>query len=316
MSELVSFHEIQTTDSEALKIEITNSLLQKNASLSPKFLYDNLGSHLFAAITLLPEYYPTRTEELIFKEYADSISQTVGTSRVFIDLGAGNCQKAAQLFSKLTPKHYFALDISVQYLREILPNLQGQYPQIQMAGVGVDFSKKLLLPSAVPKSERVFFYPGSSLGNFSAIEAIEFLKQIKEQACHGGLLFGIDLMKEAPILYQAYDDPLKVTAAFNLNILRVVNHLIGTNFEVQNFSHQIVINEELMRVELYLESLKNQVVSWPGHERVFEVGERIHTENSHKYTLNSIERILEEAGLQSQKIWQDPKNWFAVIYAK
>jgi uncharacterized SAM-dependent methyltransferase len=123
-------------------------------------------------------------------------------------------------------------------------------------------------------------------------------------------------MKEAPILYQAYDDPLQVTAAFNLNILRVVNHLIGANFAVQNFSHQIVINEELMRVELYLESLKNQVVSWPGHERVFQVGERIHTENSHKYTLNSIETILEAAGLQSQKIWQDPKNWFAVIYAK
>ena len=139
MSELVSFHEIQITDSEALKTEITNSLLQKNASLSPKFLYDNLGSHLFDAITLLPEYYPTRTEELIFKEYADSITQAVGTNRIFIDLGAGNCQKAAQLFSQLTPTHYFALDISVQYLREILPKLQGQYPQIHMAGVGVDF---------------------------------------------------------------------------------------------------------------------------------------------------------------------------------
>jgi len=296
--------------------EIERGLLAQSASISPKFLYDPLGSHLFTAITLLPEYYPTNTEKNIFIHYQDQIADTVGIGGTLIDLGAGNCQKAESFFSSLKPSSYVAIDFSVEYLQDALQKLSGKYPHILMQCIGMDFSKQLLIPDSIAKPKRTFFYPGSSIGNFSYSEALELLTQIKRQANDGGLLIGVDLMKADSVLVAAYDDPLKVTAAFNLNILRSINSYLGSNFRVEQFRHQVQINHTENRVELYLEALEDLTVVWPGKSRAFKKGEWIHTENSHKYTQESIQQLLKNAGFEKTQIWTDPKDYFAVIYAQ
>jgi len=296
--------------------EIEKGLLAESASISPKFLYDPLGSHLFTAITLLPEYYPTITEKNILDQYKSEIAQTVGRVETLIDLGAGNCQKAESLFNFLKPSNYVAIDFSEEYLQIALENIRSKYPHIHMQCLGMDFSHKLILPDTIRNNNRVFFYPGSSIGNFLTSEAQTLLAQIKEQAGDGGLLIGIDLMKDDLVLKAAYDDDLKVTAAFNLNILRSVNSIIGSNFNVSQFRHEVKVNHSQNRVELYLEALEDLSVSWPGNRRFFKKGELIHTENSHKYTINSIKLLLEDAGFKSTKIWKDSKDYFALIYAK
>ncbi|BDW12280.1 dimethylhistidine N-methyltransferase [Polynucleobacter sp. SHI8] len=296
-------------------LEIEKGLLAQSASISPKFLYDPLGSHLFTAITLLPEYYPTSTEKNILSQYKLEIAQTIGPFETLIDLGAGNCLKAESLFDFLKPSNYVAIDFSEEYLQDALENLRSKYPDIHMQYLGLDFSQNLIVPSTINNHGRVFFYPGSSIGNFLTSEALTLLTQIKEQAGDGGLLIGVDLMKDDLVLKAAYDDDLKVTAAFNLNILRSINAIIGSNFNVSQFRHKVIINHSQHRVELYLEALEDLLVSWSGNHRFFKKGELIHTENSHKYAINSIQQLLEDAGFKSTKIWKDPKDYFAVIYA-
>ena len=296
--------------------EIEVGLLAQSAWISPKFLYDPLGSHLFTAITFLPEYYPTNTEKMIFAQYQDQITDAVGIGVNLIDLGAGNCQKAESLFDSLKPSSYLAIDFSVEYLQAALAKLQGKYPHIDMQCIGMDFSKQLIIPKSIPQDKRTFFYPGSSLGNFLHSEALNLLGQIKTQTNDGGLLIGIDLMKEDSILVAAYDDPLKITAAFNLNILRSINSHLDSNFKVEQFRHKVKVNHAENRVELYLEALEDLTVSWAGNSRAFKKGELIHTENSHKYTIGSIKELLKNAGFAKTQIWTDPKNYFAVIYAQ
>ena len=307
--------ENNSTESNALAHEIEIGLLDKVPSISPKFLYDALGSHLFTAITLLPEYYPTNIEKDIFTQYKREITNAVGTGGTLIDLGAGNCQKAESFFNTLKPSNYLAIDFSAEYLNEAVTKLAGKYPDIKMQCMGMDFSKHILIPDSISKTKRVFFYPGSSLGNFLSSEALHLLRQIKEQAKGGGLLFGVDLMKEDPMLMSAYDDPLKITAAFNLNILNSVNSILGSNFNINQFDHKVIINHDKNRVELFLEALENVTITWPGNSRDLNKGDRIHTENSHKYTTESITKLLSDAGFVKSQIWTDPKDYFAVIYA-
>ena len=296
--------------------EISSGLLQSAATISPKFLYDPLGSHLFTAITLLPEYYPTNTERFIFERYKKEIARAVGNGGVFIDLGAGNCQKAESFFEVLTPNAYVAIDFSADYLTTAVDGLKGKYPEIAMHAIAMDFTQALAIPESIPNGKRTFFYPGSSIGNFLPDEAKHLLTEIKRQAGNGGLLIGVDLMKDDSVLMAAYDDPLKITAAFNLNILRSVNTHIGSNFDVAQFKHLVQINRQDSRVELYLEALEDVTVTWPGQERTFQQGERIHTENSHKYTKDSIEILLRQAGFTQMQFFTDPKHYFAVIYAE
>jgi len=305
-----------TVEGNALIQEISSGLLQSAAAISPKFLYDPLGSHLFTAITLLPEYYPTNTERFIFERYKKEIASAVGNGGVFIDLGAGNCQKAESFFDVLKPTAYVAIDFSAEYLTTAVDGLKRKYPRIAMHAIAMDFTKALSIPNHIPATNRTFFYPGSSIGNFLPNEAKHLLTEIKRQAGNGGLLIGVDLMKDDSVLMAAYDDPLKITAAFNLNILRSVNALIGSNFNVAQFKHVVQINHQDSRVELYLEALEDITVTWPGQERTFQQGERIHTENSHKYTRDSIEILLRQAGFTQMQFFTDPKHYFAVIYAE
>jgi dimethylhistidine N-methyltransferase len=288
--------------------------LQQPAHASPKYLYDRLGSHLFEAITELPEYYPTRTEAAIFAAHGAEMAQHIGAGSTLIDLGAGNCVKATKLFPLLEPRRYVAVDISVDFLHDALRRVQREHPQLDVIGLGQDFSSHLDLPDVVD-GRAVFFYPGSSLGNFTPTEALAFLRRVREQASGGGLLIGIDLVKPAILLEAAYDDAIGVTAAFNLNILRQMNRLIGSDFRPEEWRHVGLYNAAESRVEMHLEARHDLTVRWPGAQRAFRAGERIHTENSYKYTVARFASLLEQAGFAPATHWTDERDWFGVFWA-
>jgi dimethylhistidine N-methyltransferase len=303
--------------SAAVLAELDEGLRAAHARISPKFLYDALGSRLFEAICELPEYYPTRTEASIFARHGHEMARAIGPGSTLIDLGAGNCAKAAKLFPLLHPNQYVAIDISADFLRESIERLQQRFSHIEMTGLGLDFSSTLDLPGVVRPEKRLFFYPGSSIGNFTPDEARAFLQRARAQCDNdGGLLIGIDLVKDAATLDAAYDDALGVTAAFNLNLLRHVNHLAGADFDVRQWRHRGHYNGTEGRVEMHLEARVPLTVTWHGGTRQFAAGERIHTENSYKYRQSAAVGLLEQSGFHAVHVWTDPAGWFAVIHAR
>lgn len=301
----------------AVQAEITAGLLAPSAAVSPKFFYDSLGSRLFEAICALPEYYPTRTEAAIFARHGSDIARAVGTGCTLIDLGAGNCAKAAALFPLLQPAQYVPVDISRDFLSDAVRGLQQRFPEIGMLALGLDFSQGCALPDSVRHAQRLFFYPGSSIGNFGPEQAQRFLSGLRDSAGEdGGLLIGVDLVKDTAVLDAAYDDALGVTAAFNLNLLNHLNHLVGADFDVRDWLHRAFFNEQAGRIEMHLEARHALSVRWQGGERHFGAGERIHTEYSYKYTRAGFVALLERAGFEASRIWTDPEGWFAVIHAR
>ena len=311
------FIQLYQASEEELYKELCNGLSAPLAYVQPKYFYDELGSKLFAAICELPEYYPTRTEAAIFNTHLDEIAEAVGLGTVLIDLGAGDCAKASRLFTALQPAQYVPVDISVEFLRDAVAQLQQRFPHIRMTGLGMDFSTAIHLPDAVQKSKRLFFYPGSSIGNFSPDQAVAFLQRLRS-ACDddGGLLIGVDLVKDHAILNAAYDDVLGVTASFNLNVLSHLNKLLQANFDIRLWRHVSFFNAEQSRIEMYLEARCSHAVKWHGGERVFKEGERIHTENSYKYTQEGFEKLLQASGMVVNRTWTDEQNWFMVCHAR
>lgn len=304
-----------------LRAELASGLLQPQAGIAPKFFYDRLGSRLFEAITELPEYYPTRTEAAIFKEHMPAIRAALGTDFTLIDLGCGSCEKAGRLFhAGALPARYLAVDISVEFLRESLQHLQRELPAIDMTGIGLDFTEELRLPDDLPLQKRIFFYPGSSIGNFSPAAARRFLSQLADRMdASGGLLIGVDLLKEKSLLDAAYDDALGVTAAFNRNLLRHVNARLDADFDIADWRHVAFFNAAESRIEMHLEALRAVDTGWPESDgrrvRRFAAGERIHTENSYKYSPEGFKALLSSAGFAEIRMWTDPRGWFALFFA-
>lgn len=289
------------------------------ATLPPKYFYDSQGSRLFDAITELVEYYPTRTEAAIFATrgtaIGDATLRCTGAGPVIVDLGAGNCAKGAALFPLLQPRRYVAVDISADYVAGALAQLQREQPLLDLVGVGLDFSRQLSLPSELTGERPLVFYPGSSIGNFDRPGALELLRQARALAGRGALLIGVDLVKDERVLVDAYNDALGVTAAFNLNLLRHLNRLLGADFDVRRWRHVALFNRLDSRIEMHLESQLAQTVRWPGGERSFAAGERIHTENSYKWTREAFAALLREAGFREPRHWTDERGWFALFLA-
>lgn len=309
------FVQRHVADAAADRAEIVRGLQRRPAQAAPKYFYDKLGSHLFEAITELPEYYPTRTEAAIFAAHGAAMARHIGAGATLVDLGAGNCAKATRLFPLLEPGRYVAVDISVDYLHDALRRVQREHPALDVVGLGLDFSSTLALPEDVTDGRTVFFYPGSSIGNFTPDEALGFLQRVHARAAGGGLLIGVDLVKPARVLEAAYDDALGVTAAFNLNILRQINRLIDSDFDPAQWRHIGLYDAERSRIEMHLQARTDIHVRWPGGSRVFEAGERLHTENSCKYTIDGFAALLQQAGFDAPLHWTDPKSWFAVFWA-
>lgn len=297
------------------RAEILRGLTAPRPCIHPKYFYDALGARLFAAITELPEYYLTRSEAAIFERHGAAMAQQLPPFTCLVDLGAGNCEKAARLFDAFGVSHYVAVDISVDYLHESLELLQRRHPALDIVGVGLDFSTHLDLSDVVEDGPRLMFYPGSSIGNFTPDEALDFLRRVQVAAQGGGLLIGVDLVKPAQILEAAYDDPLQVTAAFNRNLLLHVNRLAGADFSLADWRHVALYNAPESRIEMYLEATRDLTVRWPAGERGFAAGERIHTENSCKWRLDDFASLLENAGFKGIRTWTDDRGWFAVFLA-
>lgn len=296
--------------------QLIAGLTASQATIPPKYFYDPLGSRLFDAITELDEYYPTRTEAAIFRNHGKDMAARAGTGRTLIDLGAGNCEKAESLFPVLRPSRYVAVDISTDFLRRAVTQLKIRCPHVGMHGVSADFAAGLELPATVPAGQRLFFYPGSSIGNFTPDEALRFLRRIAAASGRdGALLIGVDLVKDHAVLDAAYDDVLGVTAAFNLNVLNHVNRIIGADFSVNDWQHRGGFNAVDSRIEMHLVARRAVTVRWNGGARTFQAGETIHTENSYKYTQDQFRTLLVDAGFPDVKIWTDERQWFAVMLA-
>ncbi len=300
-----------------LGAEIRAGLAAPQPAIAPKFLYDQLGSRLFEAITALPEYYPTRTEAALLARHLPAIVAATPVERAtLIDLGAGNCAKAAALFGHLRPETYVAVDIARTFLDDAVAQLQRLHPDLRMLAVAADFTVGLDLPPSVPRQRRLFFYPGSSIGNFAPGDATSFLRRVRA-AMHGDgtLWIGVDLQKDEALLLAAYDDPLGVTAAFNRNVLLHANRLAATDFALADWRHVAHYDRRLGRIEMHLEAVRDVHVRWPGGDRAFRAGQRIHTENSYKYTVPGFRALLASAGLHAVEHWTDGAGWFAFFAA-
>ena len=286
-------------------------------SIAPRFFYDALGSRLFTAITELDEYYPTRTEAALLRQHLPAIAASTGIRRpMFVDLGAGNSEKAAHLFGTVQPACYVAVDISGEFLRDSVDTLHRRFPDIEMFAYATDFSERLVLPAVLPSERRLFFYPGSSIGNFTPADAVVFLRSLREQMRDDGALWiGVDLQKDVAVLERAYDDALGVTAAFNKNVLLHVNRLANATFDVADWRHRALYDRSLHRIEMHLEAERDVVVTWHDGRREFRRGERIHTENSYKHTTDGFRELLAAAGLRSAGCWTDPDGWFGFFVA-
>jgi len=293
------------------------ALLQPRASIPPKYFYDELGCKLFEAICTLPEYYPTRTERAILSDNAVDIARYTGTRRQVVDLGAGDCAKAELLLPVLRPRRYIAVDIAAEALNPALARLSAAYEDIDVMGLVTDFSSRIDFGGVLDSTPTTFFYPGSSIGNFTRSEAISFLSQLRALATPAsGLLIGVDTKKPVDRLIAAYDDPLGVTGAFNRNVLNHVNRVLPGNFDPNAFSHVALYNEREGRIEMHLESLLEQRVQLGGRQRLFRQGERIHTENSHKYSLAEFAAVLQSAGFNPVREWSGANGDFVVFYAE
>ena len=301
---------------QASAAEIIQGLEANPPTVSPRYLYDALGSQLFTAITELPEYYPTRTEHAIFAGHGAAIAASIGTGCTLVDLGAGDCAKAAQLIPQLMPSHYVAIDIAADYLRKAAHGIAQRFPAMQVTAIAMDFFEGLDWPEEIDKSRLLFFYPGSSIGNFSPKDAEQFLHKLGQISPSSDLLIGVDLVKSTAVLEAAYDDALGVTACFNLNLLLHLNRLIGADFNVRNFQHHAIFNREASRIEMSLVARSNQQVRWNGGERHFAQGDALLTEYSYKYRKEDFQALLQRAGFEFVQCWQDEDNNFMVCHAR
>jgi dimethylhistidine N-methyltransferase len=303
-----AFFRIGLARADEQQRELLQGLRAAQASIAPKFFYDVLGSRLFEAICELPEYYLPRAEREILDSHAAEIAAAVGPGCTLIDLGAGNCEKAERLFDLLRPAQYVAVDISAEFLRMSLDRLQHRHPQLEIIGVVQDFSRGLVLPEVVRTHRRLFFYPGSSIGNFTPQEARAFVSRIQVLCGDDGkMILGVDLVKDRATVEAAYDDALGVTAAFDLNLLNNVNRMLGSDFDVRDWRHVAFFNDREARIEMHLEAREEVSVRLPDGPRVFRAGERIHTENSHKAPVNAPQAFLGLSGA----VWRDRRNYFA-----
>ncbi len=302
--------------------EVYDGLTRKPKSLSPKLFYDAMGSKLFERITELPEYYLTRTERAILAAYSGDIIAAAGRGLSLIELGAGTASKTRLLIraalNRQSTMAFYPIDVSRSALDEAVASLNGDFPGLRVMPVVDDYSRGLGQLAKLP-GRKLLLYLGSSIGNFEPMQAGAMLRMMRSSLHPGdALLLGTDMVKPAEILVPAYDDAQGVTAAFNKNILAHINRELAANFNLDNFIHVALWNPECSRMEMYLESTSPQVVEIRqlGTRIHLNKGERIHTENSYKFTQSILDAILDMAGFVPEHTWMDEKGWFALHLAR
>jgi L-histidine Nalpha-methyltransferase len=279
-----------------------------------KYFYDAEGSALFEQICALPEYYVTRTELDLLARHAGEFSALSGADAEIVEFGAGAGQKVRLLLDALVrPRAYLPIDISSYYLAQVAAQLDTDYPGLMVKPVAADFTRPFALPALTRGARRrIGFFPGSTIGNFAPQEAQRFLEHAARLLKGGSLLVGADLVKDPAILHAAYNDTAGVTAAFNKNLLARANRELGAGFELARFHHYACYNPMLQRMEMYLISATRQSVPVAGHVVAFASGEGVHTENSHKYTVEGFRALAASAGFTPRAVWCDPARLFSL----
>jgi dimethylhistidine N-methyltransferase len=292
---------------------LIKGLSTKPRQLPCKFFYDETGSKLFDAICDLPEYYPTRTEFGILRDHAAEIAAQIGPQAEIVEFGAGSGRKVRLLLDALErPARYTPIDISGDHLTAAAAAIATDYPALDVAPVIADYTKPFGLPAAKGNSHRVGFFPGSTIGNFTPEEALHFLRNARGLLQGGGLLIGVDLVKQPAILHAAYNDAAGVTAAFNLNLLARARRDLGIEFKLDSFSHYACYNPEARRVEMYLICTRAHRLELFGRVIDFAEGEAIHTENSYKYTKADFRTLAAAAGFHPGPVWTDSNGLFSL----
>jgi len=297
----------------AFAADVIGDLSQQPKRLSPKYFYDVAGSELFEQITLLPEYYPTRTELSILRDRGDKISAFVPDGAALVEFGAGATTKVRLLLNQCALSAYVPVDISGDFLNGQADALRRDFPGLDVHPVTADFTAPFALPEAIAGMPKVGFFPGSTLGNFEPHEASAFLRSAREILGEGAqMIIGVDLEKNERVLYDAYNDAAGVTARFNLNMLVRINRELGGNFDISAFMHRSVYNRERHRIEMHLIAKKPQSVRILGRNFSFRPGESIHTESSYKYSLERFTALARGSGWSVGSSWTDGEQMFSV----
>lgn len=293
--------------------DVIAGLSQQPKRLPPKYFYDEVGSKLFEQITLLPEYYPTRTELRILRDRGAEIAATVPKNAALVEFGAGATTKVRLLLTQCAFGAYVPVDISGDFLNGQAEALRKDFPDLAVYPVTADFTTPFELPPEVKDMPKVGFFPGSTIGNFDPHEACSFLRSAR--AILGGdatLIVGVDLEKDERVLYEAYNDAAGVTGKFNLNVLVRINRDLGGNFDLSGFKHRAIYNRERHRIEMHLISRKTQTVRLLGNTFSFRAGETIHTESSYKYSIERLTALARGSGWTPNASWTDPDGMFSV----
>lgn len=295
---------------------VISGLSRAEKSIPCRFLYDARGSELFEDITRLDEYYPTRTEIALLSKHGPEIAERAGEGCAVVEFGSGSSRKTHILLEHMDKASaYVPIDIDDSALKEATVRLRADFPALPLHPVHADFSQDISLPREIMDAPRLGFFPGSTIGNFELDSAIEFLADAGDLLGEGsGLLIGADLKKDPDILVPAYDDARGVTASFTLNLIHRISRELGGQLDVANFAHEAVYNDTIGRIEIYLVSTVDQQFELLGQTFSLVAGERIHVENSHKYTVPQFHELAGEAGWQPEEVWTDANDYFSLHY--
>ncbi|HVT45897.1 MAG TPA: L-histidine N(alpha)-methyltransferase [Thermoanaerobaculia bacterium] len=298
----------------SLQEEVLEGLRSRPRRLPPKLFYDKRGSELFEQITRLPEYYLTRTEIAILRRNVPSLASRIGSDVAIIELGSGSSTKVRILLEALDePITYIPIDISREHLAESAGRINDDYPSVRVVAVCADYLDGLAIPETGSHRRRLLFFPGSTIGNFEPDEARRFLDDCSRALRRADLMIiGVDLVKKTSILDRAYDDSAGVTAEFNRNMLARLNRELAADFDLDAFAHVAWYNEAAGRIEMYLESIRDQTIHCAGESFELAAGERIHTENSYKYSVDAFHELLKETRFRPSEVWIDEGKLFSV----
>lgn len=300
--------------------ELLRSLGTSKKTVSARYFYDQRGSELFEAITRLPEYYLTRTEMALFDTLAEELRAEIGDDCALVEYGSGSSKKIRQLLESVAPLAYVPVDISLSHMERNARELQRDYPVLNIYPTCADITRRFELPEPVAGLNKVGFFPGSSIGNFSPDQAVEFLSNVARTLGAGSrLIVGVDRKKDPAILEAAYNDSAGVTAEFNRNMMKHLGHLLGVDLAPEKFVHRAHYDSEAGCIRMFLEARESHEVEVDLESEVggqvirFTEGERVHTENSYKYVPEEFREIARRGAFRQVAHWSDPKDWFSIF---
>ena len=305
----------QNEAASAFEDDVLLGLATRPKRLPAKYFYDETGSLLFERITEVKEYYPTRTEMGILRDHAADIMRLIPAGSALVEFGSGSSRKARIVLAAAPPlAAYVPVDICGEMIAQEAAELRPDFPGLSVLPVTADITLPFALPAAAKSAPLcVGFFPGSTIGNFEPHEAAAFLRNAARILGPGArLIVGADLIKPASVLNAAYNDAAGVTAAFNLNLLARINRELDGNFKLDAFEHHAFYNRERHRVEMHLVSLKRQKVRVAGTSFEFRAGETVHTENSYKYSVESLGALARGVGWEPAGVWTDARKYFSI----